>query len=1065
MRHYITNSKLKDMIDHHKSHNTLYKFVCYVLFICLVQFTASPVFASAEQGKSTVLQNEVKVEGLITDRSGEPLIGANVVEKGTTNGVVTNIDGKFSINVSSEDAVLSFSFIGYDTQEIKVGDKREFNIVLSENITGLDEVVVVGYGEQKKATITGSVSQVSGEEIKKISSANLTNTLAGKTAGIIANVRSGEPGADDATILIRGKGTTGSNRPLIIVDGIADREFSRLNPEDIESISVLKDASAAIYGARAANGVILVTTKRGNKGDITVNYNGNYSVSQPTRIPEMLNSFQYATYVNEYDRGHGLSETYSQDALQKLQDGSDPVNYANTDWWPSVAKDWAGKTQHSISISGGTEKVQFYSSAQYMWQDAIYKESAQDYAQYQFTTNVDAKLSEKIRFSMDVLGRQEARKRGVYATDYLFGYFLTTNPMAAPYYENGLPRVGYDGVTRNAAIMVTDLPGTSNRKYNIINLKPFLHVDLDIITEGLYAEGYAALDYSFNNGKDINHPYDLYQYNAATDEYVSQRSATGAISLNSWSDNSDRTTLNARLGYRNSFGKHKIDAFAAYEQFKYNYNNVSAYRTNYLSTAIMQIFAGSDDPEDWGTGGYAGVSARQNYFGRVNYSYNDKYLAEITMRYDGSMNFPPDKRWGFFPAFSAGWVMSEEAFFSPLKSVVNFFKLKGSWGMMGNDNIAAFQFLSNYGFISTDSAGGNHAASGVLFGESVQKGLFEKVTANPDITWETAKTTNIGASAQFLDGKFNLDFDYFSSKRSDILLTRNASIPDYAGLVLPAENIGKVKSSGIEVVAGYQGNYNDFKWNITGNFTYAHNEMVYIDEAESTPEWQRGTGHPIDALVLYDALGIYQTQEEVDNSVHIDGAKPGDLIYRDTNDDGQITYDDAIRVNQSATPKIIYGLTLNGSWKGLDMNIFFQGQAQAKILVQPTMNMMTDFYEDRWIDTNTAEENANARWPRALIKQTYGDDFNGRASTWWMRDAAFLRLKSVELGYTLPQAFAHKIGLEKLRIYVNGNNLFTMDKIKIFDPEISVNADNYQANGLTAYPLQRMITTGINLSF
>ena len=1047
MRYNKNNFKREKMINIYKLKRTVLHKAFYVVFmLCVVQFSYFPANALGKGPVNDAIQNDVQVKGTVTDDAGLALIGANIVEKGTTNGVVTDIDGRFSLNVSSSNAVLIFRFIGYKTQEIEVGNTREFNVVLSENITGLDEVVVVGYGQQKKATITGSVSQVSGDEIKKVSAANLTNTLAGKTAGVIANVRSGEPGEDNATIYIRGKGTTGDNSPLIIVDGIADRGFSRLNPDDIESISVLKDASAAIYGARAANGVILVTTKRGKKGDITVNYTGNYSLSQPTRVPEMLNSFQYATYVNEYDRGHGLAETYSQDALQKLQDGSDPINYANTDWWSSVAKDWAGKTQHSVSISGGTEKVQFYSSAQYMWQDVIYENSAQDYSQYQFTTNIDAKLSEKIRFSMDVLGRQEYRKRGVYATDYLFGYFLSTNPMSAPYFENGLPRVGYDGVTNNAAVMVTDLPGTSQKKYNIINLKPFLHIDLDMLTEGLYAEGYAALDYSFNNGKDINHPYDLYQYDAATDEYISQRSATGAISLNSWSDNSDRKTLNARLGYINSFGKHKVDAFVAYEQFKYNYNNVSAYRTNYLSTAIMQIFAGSDDPEDWGTGGYAGVSARQNYFGRVNYSYNDKYLAEVTMRYDGSMNFPPNKRWGFFPAFSAGWVMSEESFFGSVKPVVNFLKLKGSWGMMGNDNITAFQFLSRYGF-----------SSGVMFGESVQKGLYEMVTANPDITWETAKTSNIGFAAQFLDGKFSLDVDYFSSKRSDILRTRNASIPDYAGLVLPAENIGKVKNNGIELVAGYQSSYEDFKWNVTGNFSYAENEMVYIDEAESTPAWQRATGHPIDALVLYDALGIYQTQEEVDNSVHIDGAKPGDLIYRDTNDDGEITYDDAIRVNQSATPKIMYGLTLNGSWKGLDLNVFFQGQAKAKILVQPTMNMMTDFYDGRWIDTNSAEENASASWPRAFIKQTYGDDFNGRSSTWWMRDAGFLRLKSVELGYTLPKSLLAKAGIDRLRIYVNGNNLFTVDKIKIFDPELT--------NGITSYPIQRMITTGINLSF
>lgn len=1045
-----------------KQSNTSYGLKRIRLYTTFLFVLPAGLLSASTTNSSTAVsvqqQSVSSLSGIINDSKGVPLIGVSVVEKGTTNGTITDVDGKFSLKHTKKNAVLIITYVGFKTQEVSTGSNKSLSISMEETATDLNEVIVVGYGTQKKATLTGSVSQISGDDLKKVAATNLTNTLAGKTAGVIANVRTGEPGEDNAQILIRGKGTTGDTSPLIVVDGIADRGFARLNPEDIESISVLKDASAAIYGARAANGVILVTTKRGKEGKVKVNYSGNISFSQPTRIPKMLDAYQYGTYVNEYDRGHGLTETYSQDALQKMQDGSDPINYPSTNWWKSVAKDWATRTQHSLSVSGGTDKISFYSSIQYLWQDAIYKNSAQNYGQYQFTSNLDAKVSSKIRFSFDIEGRQESRKRGVYATDYLFGYLLTTNPMSAPYYPNGLPRTGYDGITNNAAVMVTNAPGTNDYKNNIINLKPTLHVDLDCITPGLYAETYAALDFSFDNGKQLNHPYDLYVYDESTNEYTSRRSATGAISLSSWADNSDRITLNSRIGYKTTINKaHKIEAFAAYEQSQYNYNNVSASRTNYLSTAIPEIFAGSDNPDDWGTGGYGSKSSRQNYFGRINYSYKDKYLAEVTMRYDGSMNFAPGKRWGFFPAFSLGWVMSDESFFQALKPAVSFFKLKGSWGQMGNDNISPFQYLSRYSFISDPG--------GVMFGESVVKGLYEVVKANPNITWETAKTGNIGFSAQFLDGKINLDFDYFNSHRSNILLTRNASIPSYTGLVLPVENIGKVNNHGVEIVMGYNGSYKDFTWGVTGNFTYAQNKIVYIDEAKTTPAWQRATGFPIDGLTLYQAKGIYQTQDQIDKTPHISGAKPGDLIYEDKNGDGKITWDDAIRVNDSATPKVMYGLTLNGKWKGIDMNIFFQGQAAAKILVQPTMNMMTDFYEGRWIDTNTPEQNANARWPRAFIKQTYGDTWNGSASTWWLRDASFLRLKSVEIGYSLPKSLTKKLGLENLRIYVNGNNLFTLDKIKAFDPEISVNSTNYQANGLTAYPIQRSLTTGLNVTF
>lgn len=1052
---------------HLKSHRILRKISFYALFICLFTFAVIPVKADVKAEVNELPQQSIQVKGTVLDSYGEPLIGVSIVEKGTTNGTITNIDGEFNLSVRSNDAQLEVSYVGYTPQTLSVGSRRDFSITLSESVTGLDEVVVVGYGTQKKATLTGSVSQVTGDELKKQAAANITNTLAGKTAGVIANVRSGEPGEDNAKILIRGKGTTGNTDPLIVVDGIADRDFARLNPEDIESISILKDASAAIYGARAANGVILVTTKRGKEGKINVNYSGNVSFSQPTRIPEMLDSYQYATYVNEYDARHGNALTYSEDAIQKILDGSDPINYSNIEWWDAVAKSWAPRTQHSLSVSGGSEKVSFYSSFQYMWQDAIYKESAQDYGQYQFSTNVDAKISNKVRFSMDILGRHEARNRGIYETDYMFGYFLKTNPMVPATYPNGLYRAGIDGITRNAAVMVTDLPGTNNSKRNILNLKPKVRIDLDVLTEGLYVEGYAAIDLLFNNGKTINHPYDIYEYNAQTGEYDNLRGETGAISLNSWAENSDRITLNGRIGYNRTFGDHKIDAFVAYEQSKYNFNQLSAYRTNYLSTAIMQIFAGSDNPEDRSNNGYARVSARQNYFGRINYGYKDKYLAEVTMRYDGSMNFPAGKRWGLFPAFSAGWVMSEEGFFEPAKPYVNFLKLKGSWGMMGNDNVDPFQFLSRYGFISTNS-GQQHYGSGVMFGDDVLKGLYQMVAANPDITWETAKTFNIGLQTQFLENKFNFEFDYFLSKRSDILRARNASIPNYAGLVLPSENIGKMKNYGFEIIAGYQDRFQDFNWGVTGNFTFAENEMTYIDEAESTPAWQKATGHPIDSYTLYDALGIYQTQEEVDNSVHIEGAKPGDIIYRDTNDDGQITWDDAIRVNTSPTPKIMYGFTFNGGWKGLDLNVFFQGQAKARLLVQPTMNMMTEFYEHRWSESNTAEENMKAKYPRAFIKQTYGDKFNGESSTLWLRNAAFLRLKSIELGYTLPKNISKKVGLEYLRVYINGNNLITFDKIKDFDPELSSNNnadDPRSSNGILAYPLQRTITAGLNITF
>jgi len=1004
---------------------------------------------------SGIHQQQVKVKGTVKDAAGEPIIGASVRLKDTSQGTVTDFDGNFELDAPAG-AIIEVSYIGYKSIEVKAGT-RHLNLTIETDNTALNEVLVVGYGTQKKATVTGSVSQIGGDELKKVGAVNITNTLAGKTAGVIANMRTGEPGEDNAEILIRGKGTLGSTAPLIVVDGIADRSFSRLNPDDIESISILKDASAAIYGARAANGVILVTTKRGKQGKMQVSYSGNVSFSQPTRVPEMLNSLEYATYVNEYDAnpGHQQQATYSQEVLAniaKVVNGQgteeDIIKYPNTNWWDAVTRNWATTTQHSISVNGGNDKVSFYTSAQYLYQDVIYKNSPQDYNQYQFTTNIDAQVTKAIHFSIDILGRQEKRNRGVYSTEDMFTYFLTTNPMSAPYYPNGLVRVGYDGVTNNAAVMISDIPGTNESTYSTLNIKPRVKVDLDVITKGLYVEGYAALDFNYTDGKQMNHPYDLWLYNSDTKEYQNRREATGNISVGSWFDKARTITLNARLGYKRDFaGGHRVDAFVAYEQSKYDYNYLYGYRTNFLSTAIPELFAGSDADKDKDNNGYSNTTTRQNYFGRINYSYMDKYLAEVTLRYDGSMNFAPGKRWGLFPAFSAGWVISEEPFYQGIKPIMNFFKLKGSWGMMGNDNITAYQYVSQYKFGDTP----------VMFGEEVQKAMYEARTANPDVTWETAKTMNIGFQSQFLDGKFSFDFDYFNSRRSDILITRNASVPYYSGLKLPAENLGKVKNHGVEIIASYHDKAGDFNWGVTGTFTYAKNEVIYMDEAESTPEWQRQTGHPLDGYVLYKALGIYQTQEEVDNTPHIAGAKPGDLIYQDTNGDGNITWDDAIRSDANPIPKVMYGLTLNGGWKGIDLSVFFQGQADADILAQPTMNMPRDFYEGRWIESASAEERAAAKWPRALIKQTYGDTWNGSASTWWLRSASFIRLKSLELGYTLPKNIISKIGLSNLRVYVNGSNLFTIDDVKIFDPEMT--------NGIKGYPLNRTWTFGLNVSF
>ena len=1040
----------------------------HILLAGMLSLGAMTVFAvpslSGEITASySVSQQSQTVKGVVVDKStGEPIIGANVVVKGTTNGVITDFDGNYTLD-APVGSILVISYIGYQSIEVKAVAGVQ-QIRLGEDTQALEEVVVVGYGVQKKATVTGSVSTVKGSDLKTTGTANITNTFAGKLPGVVATNRSGEPGNDYSDILIRGKGSLNDNSPLIVIDGVANRGgLERLNPSDIESVNVLKDASAAIYGAQAANGVILVTTKRGTSDKPTITYNGSFTLSGNTRTPDLMNAYQCMTWTDEIRKGNGQSPLYENIKGGYLDGTINRNQYGDTDWMDVVFRSVAPQTRHSLSVSGGSEKVKFYVSGDYSYQEPNYRNTSLDFQTGQVRSNIDAQISDNLKIGVDLAARREKRNNSVIFTDDIFWEAFMAYPWLYDYYPNGLPGPGLANGNNLAILVAGKETGYNRVNDTFVDSKFSFDLKLPWITEGLSLSGYAAFDYHAREQKQLWDVWDTYDYNAATGEYIKKTTNMNGnnISLRQDHDDNVTKTFHLKLDYQRTFGDHRVGAFVAYEQSKYEGENFYGWRGYYLSNRPDYLDFGADKEKTNGGRGY--VTARQNYFGRLNYAYKDRYMFEFTLRHDGSMNFAPGHRWGAFPAFSLGWVMSEEEFFQPLKNVVSFFKVKGSWGMMGNDNVTAYQYMSQYKFIDLNNT------SSMCFGDEVVKAIYESRTANPLITWEKAKTWNLGFSSQFLDGKFGLDFDYFQSRRNDILITRNASIPTYSGLVLPAENLGKVKNHGLELIATYRDHSGDFSWGITGNFTYANNKVVYEDEAASTPEWQRRTGHPIDGMVLYKALGIYQTQEQVDNTPHIAGAKPGDLIYQDTNGDGNITWDDAIRLDKSATPKIIFGLTLNGAWKGWDLNVFFQGQADAEQLVQPTMNMATDFYEGRWIETNTAEQNATAKWPRAFIKQTYGDAWNGVASTWWLRDASFVRLKSIELGYTLPKMWTKSIGIENARIYVNGNNLFTIDGMKICDPEAGMfkNTDGYvvESGGVRGYPLQRMITVGANVTF
>ncbi len=985
-----------------------------------------------------------QVSGMIMDQANKPLPSANILEKGTNNVVQSDIDGKFSINLKSQNAVLVVSFLGFVTKEVAVNGQTTLTVVLQENAASLNEVVVVGYGTQKKVTLTGAVASIKTAEILQTKTANLANNLAGRIAGLTINSRGGEPGGDSVDILIRGIGTTGDRSPLYVIDGIANRgSFERLNPDDIESISVLKDASAAIYGAQAANGVILVTTKRGKKGETVFNVNQSYSLAQATRRPHLMNAQQYLTWIDEINTRNSRPTEF-QSIIRQYRNGTiDSSVWGDTDWWDVVVDEWTPQTQYAASASGGNEKTQFYVSGQLLDQDAIYKGDAYGYKQYNIRSNLDTQLSNNLKIGFDLSARVGDKNSPTIGTDALIRNVFSQRPSDFPYFENGLIAQTIAGSPIGLVNGDSGSRATNTKKFDS---KFSFNWDMSFITKGLYASGYAAIDFYTTTRKDLSKPYDRYVFNATTGEYTNIKlERANNISLFEQYSEELNKTYHLKLGYNKTFDKHSINSFIAYEEYSQNARYIFASRGGLISETLPYFdFALDLNVQN---GGKGSQQARRNYFGKLNYSFDEKYLLDITLRYDGSANFPKDKRYGFFPAVSAGWRISEEDFFS--KDLLSELKLRGSWGLLGNDKIPNFQYLDVYDLKPSN-----------IFGEDPARtlGLTPGRLPNPNITWETAQKMNIGLDFKLKRGLLDGSIDAFYEKRSDILAPRNASVPVYTGITLPDENIGIVSNQGLEVQLNHRNKiFDTVSYSIGGQFSYSKSKIIFIDESASVPAWQRRTGSPVDGLLVYNAKGIYQTQAEIDGTPHFADAKPGDVIFEDVSGDGIINQDDQVLLDKSPTPNIVFGITTGLDWKGISLNVLFQGQASAKTIYQPfsdsRLNIENDYYEGRWTSANFTP---NAIYPRAFDTQSSS---YREVSTIWVKDNSFLRLKNVELSYTLPKNILKSMGLDNFKLFVAGNNLLIIyDSIKTNDPESNSKLGWY-------YPQQRLISSGVSLTF
>tara|TARA_B100001175_G_scaffold302738_1_gene297067 strand:- start:5196 stop:8600 length:3405 start_codon:yes stop_codon:yes gene_type:complete len=989
---------------------------------------------------------QIIIEGKVTDNSGNPLPGASIIESGTDNGTTTDFDGNFILSVSQENPTLEISFIGFISQSVMADGSSNLSVILTPDIASLEEIVMVGYGSQKKKEVTSAVVSVDSEELNQSSVANISNALVGRLPGLIATQRGGQPGSNGSELLIRGISTTGNSAPLIIVDGV-QRAFSQLDPNTIQTLTVLKDASAAaVYGVRGANGVILITTKRGESGKPTITYSSEITSVMPSQLPKYTGSFDYATLLNEAKRNEGKAEVYSADDLNKFRTGSNPLTHPDTDWFGEGLKASALLQQHNISISGGSDKVRYFVSGGALSEAGLIENT--DYKRYNFRSNLDFDITSRLKVSLDLAGRQEGRLTPTSTVATYFSGLARTPPVFTAYYPNGLPGIGMNGENPIANGRGSGITESISNVF-LANLK--FEYKIPYI-EGLTLKGYTAIDQIYQTTKAIEKKYDLYSYNETTQEYDKSSAGQSSISHNyfqgapnSGSGVGDPTiTYNATLNYDRTLGDiHHLTVLLGIEKAINESFSFNAKRLDLTSDALPQLdFADAGSAQN---GGSAFNNARLGYLARGTYAYKEKYLFEAAFRYDASENFAKQNRFGFFPSFSAGWRIAEEQFMRDI-SFINELKLRGSWGKLGNDRISQFQYLDAFNFSGAYIVGGNPV-------QSIRPGVIP----NEDVTWETATTTNIGFNLEVIDRKLGFEFDYFTKRTEDILQPSEKIVPSFVGASLPSENFGIVDNKGFEISTSYRNNVGNFNYWIRANYTKSENEIIEIGEPDAVPDNLKETGRSIGSRFGLIAEGFFQTQAELDTSpTQGPGIALGDIKYRDVNGDGTINDDDRDFIGVVSAPNVIYGFSLGGGYKGFDFSLQFQGARDFNTYLSeeaafPFFNSgkVLEHHLDRW-----TPETPNARFPRVL-----SEDINNRVvSSFWLKNANYIRLKNVEIGYNFSNELISKYKLSKLRLYVSGLNIFTISDIENFDPEVPSGRGWF-------YPQTKSFTAGINVSF
>ncbi|RRB02684.1 SusC/RagA family TonB-linked outer membrane protein [Larkinella rosea] len=992
---------------------------------------------------------DITIQGKVTDGAkGDELPGVSIVLKGSTRGTTSDGTGNYKLAIPGPDAVLVFSFVGYEPQEVLVGGRSEINVSLKPDIKALSEVVVVGYGVQKKTSVTAAVSTLKGTEIASVPVTNLSNGLGGRLPGVIVKQASGEPGRDGSNIFVRGISSTGNNQPLLIVDGIP-RNFQQLDPNTIETFTVLKDAAAvAPYGVAGANGVVLVTTKRGKTGTPSLSYNAYVGFQNPTVMPDYLYGYDFAMLKNAAAKYAGLPEPYSADALQKFKDGSDNDSYPANNYVKEIVNRNAVITTHNIELSGGAERIKYYASLGYQYQAGMWPST--NNKRYNLTMNLDAQATKTTKISFNLNGRVQKSQYPSIGTPRLFELIAYSHLQNGPlFFSNGL----------NGTYVTGSIYNSGYQKTNTTALYSQLSVEQEIpFIPGLVAKGTIAYDPTMVMDKIWTAPVHLATINTTTKVITDGIFGQAKSSLNQNYNQTQQLTYQASLNYMRSFGKSTVGALAVFEAKANDAMVLGASRRNY-NLGIDELDMGSSSNADMTTTGTSSYGRQMGLVYRVTYDYADKYLLEASGRYDGSYYFAPENRFGFFPAFSLGWRLSEENFIKQNVRWIDNLKLRGSYGEVGALAGSAFQFMSTYSV----------AGPAYVIGGNAVQAIRERNEPNPNITWERAKKTDIGIEGTFWKGLLNIEADYFYEKRSNMLVNPDVIVPAEYGIGLSQVNAGVMQNQGIDLSIGSSHRFSqDLRVSLNGNFTFAKNKLLQVFEAGATYNNlnRRLTGKPLGTQFGYQALGLFQTTDfdetgKLKSGIAVQpwgAVQPGDIRYQDMNNDGKINDDDLTRIGDAvATPRIIYGIAPNIQYKGFTLDILFQGAAKTNFYYTGSAawafsNGMGAVREtlDYW-----TPENPNATYPRITNAPTTN---NTQVSSFWIGDASYLRLKSATLSYSLPSVLTQKAKIQNARIYVSGQNILTWTKLRNFDPEIT------QTNAWS-YPQQKVMSVGLNVTF